>query len=383
MPPRVNAKKAKKARARAKTNASVDVEKSAFDAHESVAAAVLAHVSSVRDRLALACVSRAWRKVVTSEGAWGTCDLVLDSELGRRLTDKRFLRLLRYCGEVKRLEVRDAPATFKAEAFHYRFFKSVLPKFSSSLTDVRLTGCSGVTGERVFVFLGHPRFQLDMPKERRLQSLHLAGCDVKLDYFRHMINFVFDPPFAEEADDRESLIAACRSPCWNRECRSPCWNRESVQSIRDLGVCAVCGAYICGCEVADIPSCDFCGEIMCHGCVDEGATRTYACEVCRKVFVWCRTCDTDVFVCCNDECKKVTCGECIEIDAPDGYYVHCDFCYKTWCPSCDPDVAIDIETYCWLGQTGSSFCPACFKKAGEPEEWCPCRTSWDEGYGFC
>jgi len=375
MPPRVNAKKAKKARARAKTNASVDVEKSAFDAHESVAAAVLAHVSSVRDRLALACVSRAWRKVVTSEGAWGTCDLVLDSELGRRLTDKRFLRLLRYCGEVKRLEVRDAPATFKAEAFHFRHLKSVLPKFSPSLTDVRLTGCSGVTGERVFNFLGVPGFLLDKPKERRLQSLHLAGCDVRLDYFQYMIHAVADPPYCLSADNRESLLAA------NRLDLAPCWNCESVQAVRDFDICAACRVYLCQCEVADSHSCDFCGEVMCNGCAVEGGTNTYACEVCRKAFVWCGACRSTFFVCCEDECQKQTCFECVEAAGDGGYYVFCFFCEKMWCASCDPGVNIDIGTLECSGEKPRSIshCPACFEKAGKPEDVIGCN--WRERYG--
>ena len=120
MPPRTNAKKAKaEANAEDKANAEIQAEADdtmpSFDVDESVAAAVLAHVSSPRDRLALACVSSVWKNAVTSEGAWGTCDLVLDGELGKRLTDERFGRLLSYCGDVKHLEVCDAPAAAYCE----------------------------------------------------------------------------------------------------------------------------------------------------------------------------------------------------------------------------------------------------------------------------
>ena len=65
-----------------------------FDVDESVAALVLAHVTSTRDRLALGCVSRVWRKVAGSYGSWGTFELVLDGELGKRLTDARLQRLI-------------------------------------------------------------------------------------------------------------------------------------------------------------------------------------------------------------------------------------------------------------------------------------------------
>ena len=46
-------------------------------------------------------------------GVWGTCDLVLDGELGEKVTDERFERLMLYCGDVKHLEVRDAPEGFE------------------------------------------------------------------------------------------------------------------------------------------------------------------------------------------------------------------------------------------------------------------------------
>ena len=58
-----------------------------------------------RDRLALACSSRVWRKVAASEGSWGTCDLVIDGNLSVKITEARLERLLRYCGDVRNLEI--------------------------------------------------------------------------------------------------------------------------------------------------------------------------------------------------------------------------------------------------------------------------------------
>ena len=87
----------------------IDLTMPTFDVDVSVAAAVFARVTNTRDRLALACVSRVWRKVATSEGCCGTCDLVLDGELGKKITHDR---LIGYCGDVKRLEIQDAPSSF-------------------------------------------------------------------------------------------------------------------------------------------------------------------------------------------------------------------------------------------------------------------------------
>jgi len=61
-----------------------------FDVDESIAASVFSHVKSVRDSLALACVSRVWRRVAAPEDSWGDCDLLLDGTLSERVTDDRF-----------------------------------------------------------------------------------------------------------------------------------------------------------------------------------------------------------------------------------------------------------------------------------------------------
>jgi len=86
-----------------------------LDADASVAAAVLNHVTSLRDRLALACVSKVWRDAAATEG--GVTDVVIEGELAKRLTDERFKRAMDVCSALKRLEVRDAPEDFQALYF--------------------------------------------------------------------------------------------------------------------------------------------------------------------------------------------------------------------------------------------------------------------------
>ena len=143
--------------------------------------------TSTRDRLALACVSRVWRKVATSEESWGTCDLVLDGELGKKITDDRFARLLRYCGDGKHLEIRDAPESFEGGwlTFDETYF---LVKFAS-LETLKLINCPGLNDTDILGFLqdiGMP----DHPKDKRLRYLRLAGCEierVELDEFRECL----------------------------------------------------------------------------------------------------------------------------------------------------------------------------------------------------
>ena len=76
---------------------------------------MFSHVTSTRDRLALACVSRVWRKVAASKGAWGTCDVMIDGALGKKIKSARLERMFRYSGDVKHLEMCDAPRSFHGE----------------------------------------------------------------------------------------------------------------------------------------------------------------------------------------------------------------------------------------------------------------------------
>ena len=146
--PQTRARAKAKAKAKAKVQAEADENKPSFDVDESAAAAVLEKVTSTRDRVALACVSQVWKNAVTSEGAWGTCDLVLDGELGKRLTDERFERLLCYCGDIKHLEVRDAP--FRSlETFSPA---KVSPQFRLS-ESFKLTNCPRVNVSDVAEFM--------------------------------------------------------------------------------------------------------------------------------------------------------------------------------------------------------------------------------------
>jgi len=278
MPPRTNAKKAKarakaKAKANAKIQAKADENKPSFDVDESVASAVLAQVSSPRDRLALACVSPVWKNVVTSEAAWGTCDLVLDGELGKRLTDERFGRLLFYCGDVKHLEVCDTPEEFEG---NFLSDEGIAAKFAS-LESFKLTNCSGVDCTRVVDFM-KAIGMATRPKEKRLRCLHLAGCDVDLPDIGPLHDCLTadqDDIFNLEQGKKtvSSVIRVLHKAnldLWCCEGRyiDPFGNCELIVPTSEVKICTSCTSAFCG-SCAEGSFCDGCGEFICREC-EEG-----------------------------------------------------------------------------------------------------------------
>jgi hypothetical protein len=178
-----------------------------FDFDESVAAAVFSHVTNTRDRLALACVSRVWKKVAATDGSWGSCDLVIDPELGPLLTCDRFERLTQYCGDVKHLEVRDAHSlSFTVSGcFSAGLF---LAKSFASLETVKLTNCSKLTTSGIFTFMKAIGI-LSRPKEDRLRCLRLAGCGIDMGEDLRELNecLSVDPRevFFERRDGQENV----------------------------------------------------------------------------------------------------------------------------------------------------------------------------------
>ena len=148
----------------------------AFEPDESIGAAVLAHVHDVRDRLALACVSREWRRVAATEGSWGVAhdELVMKGELAKRLTDERLERLMRYYGRLKRVELRGFPPTFTG-TFMTKRFTSLHPRLFESLESLVLRSETSSLGiGRVKAFLSSLGVR-DRPKTERLDRLHLGG----------------------------------------------------------------------------------------------------------------------------------------------------------------------------------------------------------------
>ena len=144
-----------------------------FDADASVAAAVLKHVTSLRDRLALACVSKVWRDAAATEE--GVTDVVIEGELAKRLTDERFKRVMEVCGNLTRLEVRNAPEDFQGLYFYGD--ELVLRAKFANLETLKMTDCTGLDGSTIVDFMETIGMN-DKPKHERLERLHLAGSKV-------------------------------------------------------------------------------------------------------------------------------------------------------------------------------------------------------------
>jgi hypothetical protein len=403
-----NAMPGKKARARKKKTERRDAReltKPTFDVDESVAAAVFAHVTNTRDRLALACVSKVWRKVVTSDGSWGTCDLVLEGKLGEKITDERFEDLLRYCGDVKRLEMRDAPVTFKG---HYLFHAgpSFKKKFAS-LETFFLINCPGVCNTDILGFLqdiGMP----DRPKDTRLRCLRLAGCEIESDLLDKFRKCLRNDPTETFLSDKEKIsfdlwecdacglvsetseVTMCDA-CTETYCTS-CAVEEGCK-------CTCCDFFVCRGECEETANiiflrCDRCDEVMCQSCVfsckltscigNEGkpGCGKQLCVDCQKkakvLYIpcqecWCSWCDECMYKpdrvgghpdCCVGKggCGKTICGSCSKKKQESGsFFVFCEFCKDLWCPECDPGVQFNFDTgVCKM------YCPSCFGKAGCP-----------------
>jgi len=392
-----NAQASRQRRARPSWRPTLDVD-------ESVAAAVLARVESPRDRLALACVSRVWRRAAATPGAWGTCDLVLDGELGEKVTDERFERLMLYCGDVKHLEVCDAPEGFEGVYFNSRPPRSLAVKFAS-LTTVVLTDCESVDGASI-VELMKAIGMLARPKKDRLRRLHVLGCALGDDEVAtlsdcvslgrlenyvawskepHLIGEGIDVCVCLNCDDvmpmsecymcyscLDTCCDACRESSeegeeeiWGRTCdgcpANVCDKAECAASLLWFG-CACCHETFCGdCEssgkitvcrgsVAD----EGCFESICNQC-DEGNLHSF-CMACHGR--WCEDCwggdSVDRYECLEDlgGCGTELCGACA--NAQKREFFSCSHCDINWCTVCNPELKQPVCRFC-----GDWWCDKC------------------------
>ena len=86
-----------------------------LEVDESVASLIVAHLPDIRDRLALACVSKVWRSAAGSPGCWGLHhdSLVVEGAVAERLSNDavapNLRQLILYVGdELRVLEVHSS-----------------------------------------------------------------------------------------------------------------------------------------------------------------------------------------------------------------------------------------------------------------------------------
>lgn len=245
----------------------------AFEPDESIGAAVLAHVHDVRDRLALACVSREWRRVAATEGSWGVAhdELVVKGELAKRLTDERLERLMRYCGRLKRVELRDFPRTFKG-TFMTERFTSLHPRVFESLESLVLRSeTSSLNIKRVKNFLSRLGVR-DRPKAERLDRLHLGGCKATAGDVAFLLECVRHDRDRKKPLEKGALdLWVCETDgCGRTVCSSDWVTYDSVFEFG--GQCDACEKMYCGdCQESmeldpDFVQCDECEKAFLCGC---------------------------------------------------------------------------------------------------------------------
>ena len=259
--------------------ANTDSIAATFNVDESVAAAVFAHVTDTRDRLALACVSRVWRKVASSEGCWGTHDdLYIYDE---KITDDRLERLNRYCADVKCLEIWVVPASFKGRCL----FKETLAKKFASLETLMIQGCPGLRCQTITRFLQLIGMH-DRPKDEPLRCLRLDECNVNpedLEHFNVYLRVGASESYLQETFKDEANISFNLWKC--SEC-------SVIVETPDIIVCVVCKKTYCGGYDADVEVCaDECGYIFCDQCIEfvckgecEETVNKITCVLCERTF---------------------------------------------------------------------------------------------------
>jgi hypothetical protein len=253
---------------------------------------------------------------------------VLNGELGENLTDEDFQRLMHYCGNVKRLEVRDASEEFAGDYFTLSPPVSLATKFSS-LETVILTGCSGVDGGHIVQLMkamGMP----DRPKSERLRRLHLAGCEVDGSDIKTLSECV-------RIDRRENFVKCEKSPDEDHDGFDlwACSNCEAVMGISEALMCVSCVDTFCRASVDNNwgKCCECCNKFMCDKSPCIVSLRWYECDLCDETF--CEDCESsgEIGVCkgndLNEGCFTAPCAGCQDVS-----YYHCSDCGGCWCNYC-------------------------------------------------
>ena len=282
-----------------------------------------------------------------------------NGELGEKVTDERFERLMLYCGDVKHLEVRDAwcdaPEGFEGVYFNSRPPRSLAVKFAS-LTTVVLTGCESVDGASI-VELMKAIGMLARPKKDRLRRLHVHGCAL--------------------GDDEVATLSDCVSlgrlenyVAWSKEqgtCDGidvcVCLNCDDVIRMLDCYMCYSCLDTCCEGSTEEIwgPTCDGCPANVCDKAECAASLRWFDCAGCGETF--CGDCESSgkITVCrgsdADEGCFESFCNKCDESI----FYSICMACHGRWCEDClggDSDFVV-YECLEDLDGCGTAMCSAC------------------------
>ena len=364
---------------------------SRLEVDESIASLIVARLPDIRDRLALACVSKVWRLAAGSPGCWGLHNdsLVVEGALADKLpidaagapaATTRVWQLMSYAGGgIRVLEIHSSglkSLTFSTADRKYLVDGSVwgkVVKRPSYLTGVPssvdfsrtpmdqsrkdgcalplhfhigspfthlqvldLRGCGLLSvNDEVLYFLAEVAHIHMRPKEQRLDRLMLAGCDLA----------------GLDEDDLDSLWQYVRhEPDVEKSLQAPfdlCPCTGCLRIISKGAQCKVCKfPYCMSCDESmfNEPLCDFCDQEMLCGrsaCRLGGEIPFMDCDSCELMF--CEGCSQKdevpgVLICVGSDdregCFKRMCEIC-ERDQDEVCFIGCDECEGFWCDSCD------------------------------------------------
>jgi len=379
-----------------------------LEVDESVASLIVAHLPDIRDRLALACVSKVWRSAAGSPGCWGLHhdSLVVEGAVAERLSNDavapNLKQLIVYAGDELRVLEIHSSALCGLPILRY----VPQPVCLSFLQVLDLRGCKALSVEfDVSWFLKcadiHTR-----PKENRLDRLMLGGCD--LDGL-------------DEAESSSSLVSL-----WTYIRHEPDVEK-SLQAPFDL-----CQCTNCDCIIGEGGQCKGCKHPYCSQCVEYDEVVLKLCDYCDKEFVCadreecpgehpymsCSICDLEFCEACSNNHTAPGCLICSGSDTREGcwdaiclpceegkderYFVMCDACDGFWCKGCGtaPEYGYCSNDECYStlcddcnerGSTDccacddifckecSTYCEKCDERYCEPcnDRWHKCTTDWE------
>ena len=390
---------------------------SRLEVDESIASLIVARLPDIRDRLALACVSKVWRLAAGSPGCWGLHNdsLVVEGALADKLpidaagapaANTRVWQLMAYAGRgIRVLEIHSSglkSLTFSTADRKYlvdgSYWGKVIKRPSyltgiptmadpsrtaidqwrkygcvppvqfpigyhlwTHLQVLDLRGCELLSvNDEVSYFLAEVAQIHTRPKEQRLDRLMLGGCDLvgltEYDLTSDLFGLSLWQYVRHEPDVEKSLQAPF-DLC-------PCTGCRRV--IGEGGQCKCCKhPYCMSCDYAfeRVPLCDFCDQdFLCGEACFGGEGPFMTCDSCELMF--CEGCSQKeevpmVLICVGSDdhegCFKRMCEVC-ERNQDEVCFIGCDECEGFWCDSCDKAPPLN---FCgWKGCTKVS-CEDC------------------------
>jgi hypothetical protein len=352
----------------------------------SIASLIVARLPDIRDRLALACVSKVWRLAAGSPGCWGLHNdsLVVEGALAEKLpiggagvpaTNTRIWQLIRYAGRgIITLEFHSSglrSLTFSAADTQYLVDGSYWGKVVKRPSYLHgIPSVADVSRVAMYRYGLAPHFSIGCHLRTHLQVLDLRGCKM-LPVKSEVASFLEDVAQIHARPKEQRLdrlmLGGCDLGGLSNSDLTGLWQyvrhepdvEKSLQAPFDLCPCTVCGRVIgegtqCkGCKhpyclccrststFELIMLCDFCDQdFFCFRSACPGEDPYMSCDYCDLMF--CEGCSGKeevpfVLICTGSDdtegCHMRICEDC-DANQDEVDFIGCDECAGFWCDSC-------------------------------------------------